>query len=253
VRRHPVAALACGFALLAGCAVSGAAVPAQWNGGAERVVLVHGLWRSSRAMKPLEGPLLAAGYGVCGIDYPSTDETPERLVELIDRALRETCGWSGGRLNFVTHSLGGVVVRAYLSAHPLADVGRVVMLAPPNRGSELVDALGASWLIRAAIGPTAVALGTSPESLPNRLGPPEFELGVIAGTRGESWLANLLAGENDGLVSVESTKLVGMRDFVTVPETHISIRRSPEVAEQVVRFLKTGSFEHAVADARSGY
>jgi hypothetical protein len=117
------------------------------------------------------------------------------------------------------------------------------MLAPPNHGSELADLISDSKLFRSALGPTAVQLGTGPESLPNRLPEPSFEFGVIAGT----WSVNpisafVVAGDSDGTVSVESTRLPGMSDFITVPATHTFIIRSDATAGYVVEFLRHGYF-----------
>jgi len=209
------------------------------------VVLVHGLLRSSRAMEPLAMTLRQAGYSVCNVDYPSTEGEPDALVADLDHEVRDRCGFREGPIDFVTHSLGGILLRAYAAAQPALEFGRVVMLAPPNRGSEWVDALGKTWLFRALLGPTAERLGTANDSLPNSLGPAPFEVGVIAGTRSANPFSdNVIPVPNDGTVAVERTTLDGMADFLTVPETHISIKRAPEVTEQVLHFLRYGSFLH---------
>ena len=146
----------------------------------------------------------------------------------------------------MTHSLGGVLVRAYLADRHPANLGRVVMLAPPNHGSELVDAFAEWTLLRAILGPTAAELGTGPGSLPNRLPKPSFEVGVLAGTRSLSPLgAYVVPGEDDGTVSVASTRLEGMADFALVDASHTFIMRSPEAGAQVVEFLRPGRFRSA--------
>ncbi len=118
------------------------------------------------------------------------------------------------------------------------------MLAPPNRGSELVDALSDSQLFRSAMGPSAQQLGTGPESLPNRLPAPEVEVGVIAGTGSINPIGSaVIPDEDDGIVSVESTRLEGMKDFLLVSSSHAFIMRSDEVGRQVVHFLRHGAFE----------
>jgi triacylglycerol lipase len=208
----------------------------------EDVVLLHGLGRSERVMRPLARALAAAGYRVHNLDYPSTRGTPDQLVEVLHGEIAQCCAWSG-RVHFVTHSLGGVMVRAYLAAHPMPQVGRVVMLAPPNHGSEYVDIAGEWTLFRAVLGPTATQLGTAPTSLPNRLPRADFELGVIAGTGSINPLGRaLIPGISDGTVSVTSTRLDGMRDFIELPVSHTFIMRNPEVAQQTIRFLRAGSF-----------
>lgn len=209
---------------------------------AEAVVLLHGLLRSDRAMRPLEKHLSGVGFQVHNLHYPSTDLAPDELVANLHAQISACCADSP-RLHFVTHSLGGILVRAYLADHSPSNLGRVVMLAPPNHGSELADLISDSKLFRSALGPTAVQLGTGPESLPNRLPEPSFEFGVIAGT----WSVNpisafVVAGDSDGTVSVESTRLSGMSDFITVPATHTFIIRSDATAGYVVEFLRHGYF-----------
>jgi pimeloyl-ACP methyl ester carboxylesterase len=213
---------------------------------AELVVLLHGLGRSDRSMRPLEERLGGAGFAVRNLDYPSTELSPAELTAWLERELASCCS-DAPRLHFVTHSLGGVLVRAFLAEHRPANLGRVVMLAPPNHGSELANVVAETLLLRALLGPTAAELGTGAESLPNRLPPPWFELGVIAGTRSLSPLgAFLVPGEDDGTVSVESTRLEGMRDFVAVDASHTFIMRDARVGEHVVEFLRQGRFRAPV-------
>jgi triacylglycerol lipase len=210
--------------------------------GPEDVVLLHGLGRSARVMRPLARQLAAAGYRVHNLEYPSTREGPDALVELLHGEISRCCAWSS-RVHFVTHSLGGVMVRAYLAEHPMPQLGRVVMLGPPNHGSEYVDIAGDWRLFRAVLGPTAAQLGTAPTSLPNRLPGADFELGVIAGTGSINPLGGaVIPGVSDGTVSVASTRLDGMRDFIEVPVSHTFIMRNPEVARQTIEFLRAGHF-----------
>ncbi len=210
--------------------------------GTEDVVLLHGLGRSGRVMRPLARELAEAGYRVHTIDYPSTRATSEQLVAHLHHQISRCCAWSG-RVHFVTHSLGGVLVRAYLAEHPMPQLGRVVMLAPPNHGSEYVDVAGDWRLFQVVLGPTAVQLGTAATSLPNRLPRADFEVGVIAGTGSINPLGGaLIDGAHDGTVSVASTQLAGMRDFIAMPVSHTFIMRNTEVARQTIEFLRIGHF-----------
>ncbi len=211
----------------------------------EVVVLVHGLLRSERSMQPLARSLSDAGYRTVALDYPTTKLPPEELVAYVEREVA-TCCEGAARLHFVTHSLGGLMVRAFLAKHRPAALGRVVMLAPPNHGSEWVDRFGDWSLFRWVLGPTAVELGTVPTSFAQRLPPPDYEVGVIAGTTSYRLGADsVLGGENDGTVSVASTRLDGMTDFATVAESHTFIMRSDEVAGLVATFLRDGRFHPA--------
>lgn len=210
----------------------------------ETVVLLHGLYRSERSMRPLEQPVREAGYLVVNLDYDSRSQTPEALVAALGARLAGCCG-DAPKLHFVTHSLGGIVARAYLAKRRPANLGRVVMLAPPNHGSPLADVVARSSLLRLLLGSTAAQLGTSPSSFPNALPAPDFEVGVIAGTASRNPLgAFLIDGESDGTVPVASTRLEGMTDFITVDSAHTWIMRSDEVAAQAVRFLESGRFAH---------
>jgi pimeloyl-ACP methyl ester carboxylesterase len=231
-----------GLSLLAAIAC---AQPDEVAAGSESVVLLHGLGRTAAAMDPLAEQLRAAGFETHNLDYPSTDHTPAELVAWLDDALTSCCEHTQGALHFVTHSLGGILVRAQLEAKRPAQLGRVVLIAPPNHGSEIVDSLAGNALFEAALGPTGSALGTGPDSFPNRIGPPDYEVGVIAGSESISPVgAVLLPDQNDGTVSVESTRLEGAADFILVQANHSFIMQDAEVAEQVIHFLRNGHFDH---------
>ncbi|MCP3982868.1 MAG: alpha/beta hydrolase [bacterium] len=197
-------------------------------------------------MRPLEKRLNQEGYAVHNIGYPSRSEPPDELVRHLQGSLDECCLESGDKLHFVTHSLGGVLARAVLADQRPRALGRVVMIAPPNKGTELVDAFGDDWWFRLFLGPTAETLGTGHTSFPRSIGPPDYELGIIAGahplsSRMGAWI---VTGENDGVVSVESTRVEGMTDFLAVPVGHVRIRDDGLVADEVVFFLRKGRFEN---------
>jgi len=208
----------------------------------EMVVLLHGLARTRRSLTKLERSLDAAGYRVQCLQYPSRDGGPDELVADLHAQLDACCA-GAERVHFVTHSLGGILLRAYLVKHELPQLGRVVMLAPPNRGTEYVDLFRDLRLFKWAFGPTALELGTDPQSLPNRLPPVNFELGVIAGTTGLNPLSPwVVAAPNDGTVSVQSARIEGMSAFATVPASHSFIMSSPLAIELTLEFLRSGRF-----------
>jgi len=179
-------------------------------------------------METLEAKLTIEGFEVHNIDYSSREGTPDELLAAVTASIDGCCLQQGAgvpvRLNFVTHSLGGILARAYLARHRPPEMGRAVLLAPPNGGSEIVDALGDSALFSEVFGPTGQALGTDPDSFPNRLPAPDYEVGVIAGNASINPIGSMLIpGPDDGTVSVESSKLEDASDILVADVTHTFI------------------------------
>jgi len=211
--------------------------------GADQVVLLHGLGRTESAMLILENSLAGAGFEVHNIGYPSNDETPDQLVARVSAAINTCCANNERTVHFVGHSLGGLLIRAYLADGLPDNMGRVVLLGTPNRGSELADLEeGLTSTILELAGPTAQMLGTGPDGFPASLPAPNFEVGVIAGTMDAIVTNEWLPLPNDSMVSLESAKLEGMSDFRAIEVTHFGLRNNPIVAEATIAFLKDGAF-----------
>lgn len=209
---------------------------------AQTVVLLHGLGRTHRSMAALERSLGAAGYRVVNVSYPSRHHPVRALVDSLAAELEACCAADPRPIHFVTHSLGGILVRAYAADSGARRVGRVVMLSPPNHGSEVVDRLPEP-LLELVLGPAALQLGTDSSSLVHRLPPIDFELGIITGDGSINPLFSWwLPGEDDGRVTVESARVEGAEDFLVVPFSHTWIMRRDRVIEQVLAFLATGRF-----------
>lgn len=218
-------------------------------GNRECVVLLHGLARTWRSMVKLADALKAAGYHAINLDYPSRKKTIERLaVEVIPEGIKRCKAVGAKRIHFVTHSMGGIVLRYYLAGHEIDRLARVVMISPPNHGSEVTDVLRKNVLYQWLMGPAALQLGTDGDSLTNTLGPADYPLGIIAGSHYsffDAWFASLIPGEDDGKVSVESAKLAGMADFLVVPGTHTFIMADDDVIAQSIHFLRHGKFRRS--------
>ncbi|WP_440906614.1 esterase/lipase family protein (plasmid) [Catenovulum sp. SX2] len=211
----------------------------------ECTVLLHGMARTENSMNRLAEELKNEGYEVLNYGYPSTDLKIEKIAQIHLPKAIEQCGDADiEKINFVTHSLGGIVLRKYLSENKLENLGRVVMLGPPNKGSEVVDKLKKLPGFKLINGPAGLQLGTSEDSVPNTLGPVTYPVGVIAGSSTfNPILSQMLPDPDDGKVSVARTKVEGMTDHVVMPVTHTFMMKNKEVIEQVITFLKSGKFK----------
>jgi alpha-beta hydrolase superfamily lysophospholipase len=212
--------------------------PREW------VVLVHGMGRTSISMKRIEWTLRKAGYHVVNVTYPSRRFSIEMLADdALAKTIRTRVPHDATRVDFVTHSLGGIVLRQYLATHGMTNLGRVVMLAPPNHGSQVADALKRSRIGRWILGPAGRELGSSPSDRPERLPPVDYALGVIAGDRSsDPWFAGLLPRPNDGKVTVQNTRVSGMSDFIVLHYSHTWMMWHRRTIAEALAFLQTGHF-----------
>ncbi|MCA2012639.1 alpha/beta hydrolase [Cereibacter sphaeroides] len=215
---------------------------------ADCVVLLHGLARSEASMLVLQEVLNYHGYRTVNETYPSDTAPIADLVGYVGRSAAQ-CG--DERMHFVTHSLGGILVRAWLAQGHPANLGRVVMLAPPNHGSEIVDAIRQNDFLNEVAtflnGPATTQLGTGSDSFVDTLPPVDFELGVVAGDVPINPIgAAMIAGRSDGTVSVDSTRVEGMTDHIIINASHTLIMMNPVAMAEVLEFLRNGVFDHAI-------
>lgn len=202
---------------------------AQNNG--DYVVLLHGLKRTSFSMQKIGKELAKIGYRVINIDYSSKNNTLKNIAEkTLKEELEKNYKDKSKKINFVTHSMGGIIVRYFLINNHLENIGRVVMLAPPNKGSEAADKWSKTKAANYLMGPTLKNLTTHKESLVSTLPLPNYEVGIIAGTF-------------DKKVSIERTKIDNMTDFVITPNGHTRIMKDNMVIAQIIHFLANGKFK----------
>jgi pimeloyl-ACP methyl ester carboxylesterase len=207
----------------------------------EIVVLLHGIANVPLSMKYLESHLEDAGYRVYNLGYPSTDETIEKAAAQVRKKVTAIEG--ADRINFVGHSMGNLVIRMMLG-ESLPGLGRIVMIAPPNRGSLVAKQLEDLDIYRWIFGPAGQELPADNKAFFDNLPVPKCEFGIIAGGRGNDEGYNpLLPGDDDGTVAVEETKLPGAADFILINRTHTLILFDPETVKQTISFLKTGHFQ----------
>ncbi len=232
-----------GFCLLASCSTTPPATEdtAMRN---ETVVLLHGLGRGARSMAKIERTLKKNGYSTCNVKYPSRGHRVEDLVDkFVMPQLQTRVSLKTDTVHFVTHSMGGLLVRYLLHEHDIPHLGRVVMLSPPNQGSEVADKMGSWWLYRTVTGPAGQQLKTAPASFPTQLGRATFPVGIITGSKTINPIfSRMIPGNDDGAVSIEGAKLDGMADFLVVSASHSLIMRNAEVIRQILHFLRHGAF-----------
>jgi pimeloyl-ACP methyl ester carboxylesterase len=210
----------------------------------EGAVLLHGIGPTSRSMRKLERSLQQAGLATLNLTYASRKKPLEQLAEDIDPAITRFAKSIDGPLHFVGHSMGGLLARVYVTRYRPSRLGRVVMLGTPNGGSELADFLQGSLLYRGYYGPAGQQLTTLPDDTLALLPPVDYPVGIVAGDRALNPIAwrFILPRPNDGCVSVESSKLAGMADHITIRATHVGLSRHADAIRQTIAFLSEGRF-----------
>lgn len=227
--------------LVAGCSSGAEALAQAPADRRETVVLLHGLGRGPLSLWWLADRLEQGGFRVVRVGYDSLDDSLDEILADVSGQIDACCANGSRSTHFVGHSLGGLVIRAYLARRRPPMLGRTVLIGTPNQGTPMVDRFHDRWWLK-LIGETGLSLGTAPEAFPRSLPPPDYPVGVIAGIDGDADNDDLLPGRDDGLVPVESTKLEGMDDFIIVESSHSMLRYNDRVAQATIRFLRLGHF-----------
>jgi pimeloyl-ACP methyl ester carboxylesterase len=220
-----------------------AAAPGQ----KDLVIVLHGLGSTKGAMWLLGERIQNAGFRVKTIGYASLYKTPEQVLADVTGRIESILAENSGTVHFVGHSLGGLMIRAYLDANAVEHLGRVVLIGSPNSGTVFVDHFKESWWLD-LLGPLPRSLGTDEDSFPNSIGPPYYPVGIIAGVTDRFFNEDILPGSDDGIVPLNSAKLPGMTDMVVVRNSHSMMLYDQKVASRTVGFLKSGRFSN---DSRS--
>jgi pimeloyl-ACP methyl ester carboxylesterase len=207
----------------------------------EVVILLHGIVRTARSLQSLERHLRESGFEVISADYPSTCCTIPECAAYLRRLIDSLEGVD--KVHLAVHSMGGLVVRAYFAEQPDPRVGRVVMLGTPNHGAELATKLRGLAPFKWVFGPAGSQLASGPNEFVNDLPVPSVEFGIVAGARGNPAGFNpFVTGDDDGTVSVSSTRLAGATDFITIYSMHAFLPGAPDTVVAVERFFRTGAF-----------
>jgi hypothetical protein len=211
------------------------------------VILIHGIYNLGFCMKKIARTLEGAGYIVIHFKYKARRQSIDAIAEsLLPQFIKRHCTDTKKKINFVTHSVGGLILRRYLDQNKLLQLGRVVMLAPPNQGSELAEFFQTymNTIYKFLFGPVGQQLGTGKDDYVHKVLKPSvnYDLGIIAGQGSLTFFSFLIPGPNDGMVSIESTKLEGMKDHLIVPASHNLMLFFNFTARKVLKFLKEGMF-----------
>lgn len=208
-----------------------------------KIILLHGINGSSSELANIEAYLVSQDESVENIDYPSTEYPIEVLVSDYVGPMLEQFAREVDTVHFACHSMGNIVLRYYLKDHPDYPYGRIVMMGPPNQGSQLTDTFKKWKYYKKRYGPAGDQIGTDVEDLLNLSKQLPRDVGIIAGTKTMFFLYSwIIPGKDDGKVSHSSMKSPGYRAFVTVPYHHDEMTYKEDLAELILNYIKNGEF-----------
>ncbi len=208
------------------------------------VIILHGLGMNRLSMSGVAHHLSKNGWQAHNISYPSLNKGFEEIV--IDHIAPAVAAIDADSIDFVGHSMGGLLIRLYALRYGVQRIRRAVMLGTPNHGSQVADVMRGYAAFQWFAGAVGQGLTTAAEGIHAQLPPVNFDCGVIAGDSGflnlgTTYLADI-PRPNDGIVSVESTRVAGMKDHVVVSAEHSQMILSPAVWQLAAKFLTDGKF-----------
>lgn len=217
--------------------------PAQAGAG-DTVVLLHGIARTNSSMEKMAEALSGKGYKTINVDYVSREKPIEELAKDLQKEIKRHRPETKKKIHFIGHSMGGLIIRAYINKYRPKNLGRVVMLGTPNNGSEVADLLKDNVVYKSYYGPAGQELITDQNGFKKIFGKVTYDLGVIAGDRSIDPVSSLfiITGDDDGKVPVTSTKIKGMKDHIIIHATHTFMSSNAEVIQQTGYFLEHGKF-----------
>jgi esterase/lipase len=218
------------------------------------VIILHGILLGKWHLANLAKYLTKQGYKVINIGYPSTKYPLEQLVNIVQENINHKLIALEHKspeytINFIGYSMGGLILRAIFSNNNnnidiiRKHLGKIVLLATPNHGSEVADFFQNNWLYKKIFGPAGQQLITDQTNIKNLFTKIDYPLGVIAGNASlDYFFSRLIKQPNDGKVSIASTKIDGMQDHIILPASHTWLPYNKKVQSQIVYFLKHGKF-----------
>jgi Putative serine esterase (DUF676) len=189
--------------------------------------------RTTLSMYPLKSYLTKQGYEVYSYSYPSPKYTIKRHAMYLNDYIVDLAKKNPGvKINFVTHSLGGIITREAIAQLPekdLKNIGVLIMLAPPNQGSYLAKLSTTLFPIITLVIKPLAQLSSEQTAYVHHVPIPNIKMGIIA-------------GRFDAKVPPSSAILKSNIATVVVNSTHTFIMNNSHTKRLIVSFLKTGGF-----------
>ena len=206
---------------------------------ADMIVSVHGFGRNESAMKKLSDHFACEGFVSKVVGYKTFSQELNEIEDEFFSKINKLNLNKYRKVHFVGHSFGGLLIRSYLKEHKLKNLGKVVNIGSPSKGTPVVDHIKDRWWFNCLI-PAAVSMSSQGSKFLDKIKNPDYPLGIIAGIKD---VGGMLDGKNDGIVPLKSTKVEGMTDFIEIKSGHGMLRYNEDVAKQSVTFIRYGKFQ----------